>query len=254
MECKRSKPEKKKMQTSTQTNTKTTISQGLLVPQLTPHLISQVLEINKILIKCLIEFQQNNWLNDPDYIKYQKRLATNLQFLAAIADSNSSSPIPSIPSTSPIIPPSRLSHLFNQSIQTDATVSSSLNLMAPPTLVNQTTLNRNEQVYVPSPPFVIEKDSLITKIDGVDLKTGKHVDLDNQTKDAPINSLIFEPELKVKALIEKKVSSVVDLNQVIDHDVTEEEEVFQDVESESEPDEVLNSEMQDEEYYPQFGF
>ncbi|ORY33652.1 hypothetical protein LY90DRAFT_512007 [Neocallimastix californiae] len=62
------------------------VLQPVLVPQLGYSAIQNVLEINKKLIKVLIEYQNYGWIEDPDFIIYQRRLQTNLNYLATVAD------------------------------------------------------------------------------------------------------------------------------------------------------------------------
>jgi hypothetical protein len=44
---------------------------GAIVPIISHSTLENILTINKALFKILIEYQNNNWLNEPDFIIYQ---------------------------------------------------------------------------------------------------------------------------------------------------------------------------------------
>ncbi|KAJ3413668.1 hypothetical protein HDV05_007736 [Chytridiales sp. JEL 0842] len=56
------------------------------LPTLSHTTIEQILAINTHLIKILAEYQNNGWLEEPEYKIYQQRLQTNLTYLATAAD------------------------------------------------------------------------------------------------------------------------------------------------------------------------
>ncbi|KAG4106576.1 hypothetical protein H8356DRAFT_1417525 [Neocallimastix lanati (nom. inval.)] len=78
------------------------VLQPVLVPQLGYSAIQNVLEINKKLIKVLIEYQNYGWIEDPDFIIYQRRLQTNLNYLATVADNYLNFEKINIPDLSPV--------------------------------------------------------------------------------------------------------------------------------------------------------
>lgn len=46
-----------------------------------------MLEVNRNIIKLLVEYQNNGWTSEPEHKLYQTRLLTNLTYLATLADS-----------------------------------------------------------------------------------------------------------------------------------------------------------------------
>ncbi|KAI9297891.1 hypothetical protein K502DRAFT_346678 [Neoconidiobolus thromboides FSU 785] len=60
--------------------------EGSIVPPLTHSNIQSVLQINEALIALLVDYQNKDWVDDPNFIIYQKRLQTNLTYLASVAD------------------------------------------------------------------------------------------------------------------------------------------------------------------------
>jgi hypothetical protein len=64
------------------------------VPQFNYSTIQNILEINSVLLKILTEYQNNGWVDQPEFAmyftllnsSYHKRLGTNLKFLAATGD------------------------------------------------------------------------------------------------------------------------------------------------------------------------
>ncbi|OUM60561.1 hypothetical protein PIROE2DRAFT_63060 [Piromyces sp. E2] len=78
------------------------VLQPVLVPQLNYSTIQNILDINKKLIKVLIEYQNYGWIEDPDFIIYQRRLQTNLNYLATVADNYLNFNKISIPDLSPV--------------------------------------------------------------------------------------------------------------------------------------------------------
>jgi len=78
------------------------VLQPVLVPQLGYSTIQNILDINKKLIQVLIEYQNYGWIEDPDFIIYQRRLQTNLNYLATVADNYLNFNKISIPDLSPV--------------------------------------------------------------------------------------------------------------------------------------------------------
>ncbi|KAJ3296347.1 hypothetical protein HDU79_007031 [Rhizoclosmatium sp. JEL0117] len=56
------------------------------IPNLSHTTVEQILTINSHLIKILSHYQNNGWLEEPEYKIYQARLQSNLTYLATAAD------------------------------------------------------------------------------------------------------------------------------------------------------------------------
>ncbi|KAI8811234.1 hypothetical protein BJ742DRAFT_156000 [Cladochytrium replicatum] len=57
------------------------------VPQLSHATVQTVLDINFQLLRVLLEYQNNGWINEPEHKIYRKRLQDNLSYLNGAAES-----------------------------------------------------------------------------------------------------------------------------------------------------------------------
>ncbi|KAJ1327098.1 hypothetical protein BSLG_010445 [Batrachochytrium salamandrivorans] len=89
---------------------------AVMIPQVNHYTVQSILEINKHLIKILVEYQNNGWIGEPEQKIYQQRLQTNLTYLATLADAvQKNRPTISAglaPDLAPVVYPSKLSN-FN---------------------------------------------------------------------------------------------------------------------------------------------
>ncbi|KAJ3343016.1 hypothetical protein HDU93_000186 [Gonapodya sp. JEL0774] len=62
------------------------IAGAVYVPTISHGAVQQVLDLNSRLLRVLRAYQRRGWTDDPDYLVNQKRLQSNLAYLAAAAD------------------------------------------------------------------------------------------------------------------------------------------------------------------------
>ncbi|KAJ3394687.1 hypothetical protein HDU92_006676, partial [Lobulomyces angularis] len=180
-----------------------------MVPELNSHTLSILLQTNKQIIKILVDYQANGWTNDPEYIQYQKRLAMNLQYLAAVANTSTTKPIAAfIPPITPVLIPEKLKNFqqqeslkksnsnnntTNNGSVTSKNLTEIVESLNPPLMVgnsnnNNATSNKassnSENVYVPVPPFILPADAdlnIVKPISGVDVTNGNHINIEQNT-------------------------------------------------------------------------
>ncbi|KAL5032521.1 hypothetical protein RTP6_000609 [Batrachochytrium dendrobatidis] len=103
---------------------------AVMIPQVNHNIVQSILDINKQLIRILVEYQNNGWIGEPEQKIYQQRLQTNLTYLATLADAVQKNKPAALAGQTPDISqvdyPSKLAHLqpgqanTAQSIKSDA--------------------------------------------------------------------------------------------------------------------------------------
>ncbi|ORX50047.1 hypothetical protein BCR36DRAFT_412539 [Piromyces finnis] len=155
------------------------VLQPVLVPQLGYSTIQNILEINKKLIKVLIEYQNYGWIEDPDFIIYQRRLQTNLSYLATVADNYLNFDKISLLDLSPVTFPKKLKRKLEEGESTqqqklkDTKIKSSTILPSSPikgikneqnvsskisTVINGNTINTTTTIPLQDFPKKIKKE------------------------------------------------------------------------------------------------
>ncbi|KAJ3213125.1 hypothetical protein HK099_007557 [Clydaea vesicula] len=206
-----------------------------MVPELNSHTLSILLQTNKQIIKILVDYQANGWTNDPEYIQYQKRLAMNLQYLAAVANTSTTKPIAAfIPPITPVLIPEKLKNFqqqeslkksnsnnntTNNSSVTSKNLTEIVESLNPPLMVgnsnnNNATSNKassnSENVYVPVPPFILPADAdlnivkPITSINKFAGSTSTTVISVNNKNELPPTKMIIAPTIENTSVWEEE--------------------------------------------------